>query len=337
MALWQELQSSSQDVSLDQDGYVHFTRTFRIIGGNPKNFFGSGTATAAFLSYSIFGVGTGTPPIAPQKMPDFGDVQKVGNGPASLIRGSSNEPEVIDQPVVLHAYTLRPGSAVFFDAIAHYTNDPRIAPLGIAYHTSEQQTFVNVPYGRSDPLIFNAEGSNPVQLSYSPAVHPQPMPVESISHTVYVPRKDILNAETQIKAHANEIHVLPVHGACLFLGADTRMHGVQWLEATYRWQWQQGIVNLSSVQPKTYNTEGQLQTGFIPVQIPTQVPSLIPNLTPHPMVLPPYHTIEMRFTKLTVSGITSLGCIWDLRCPYSFVPDGWKALRGSTKFIWSTP
>lgn len=341
MAMWQEREFSSQDVSLDQEGYVHCTRTFAIINGNPRNFFAPTIGSPhPFLTIPKYGVGTGTPTIQPDFLPDYGHIFKVGSGPAALVNSSTDSTRAVDQPVFLHAYTLSPHSAVLFYAVAHYTNDPRMSPLGQSYHTSEQQSFVGIPYTRQDPIVVQVVSGSSIKSSVSERVHSQPMSVDTITHTIVVPRtsEETVKARSRDQAIQRAIHELPWHGPCAYLGCDTQMQGVQWMSVTYRWQWQAGIVNMSSVQPKSYRADGS-DAGPILVEIPPQQDSLIPALAPHPMVLPPFHTLEMRTGRFTAGGggvtIETLATVWDLRCPYKYIGNGWRALMGSEKFIWN--
>lgn len=303
-------------------------------GHNPRTFYLASSAggSPTFTTYPVYNVGQGSPPVPPQFMPDYGHTMKVASGP-NFIAGDEGGIEIVDVETFLHSYTLRPGGS-YFDAIAHYTNDPRIAPLGQAYQTAQQQAMVTIPYARRSPLAFGTGTS--LTTGYTESYFQTPMVAESIAHAVIVPRKDIANIEAKIAAHGNELHLLPIHTTpCLFMGADTRMHGVQWLEVTYHWQWQAGVVNISPNTPKTYGSDGVVvpNTGAV---IPPQVDTITPILVSQPMVLPPYHTIDMIFEIESIGQIQRMSPRWRYQMPYRYVAIGWKGLVGHTKFIWGS-
>jgi len=339
---WQELLTSSQDISLDRDGYVHFTRTFRITGGNPRNFFATGTAAAPFLSIPILNVGQtiNGVMVLPAFMPDFGHRMNVAVGP-SFVTTEDGSNAITPVDCFLHDYTLRPG-AIHFDAIAHYTNDPRIAPLGVGLSTAQQQSMVSIPYARRAPLAFGSQ--NRVSFGYVESYFSTPMAVEAITHTVMVPRSTLKSVESALEARAKELHVLPIHvQPCLFLGGDIRLHGVHWLEVTYHWQWQQGVKFISAVPPKTYTYEQfdgagrYVATGNANMIVPAnEVKPMYPNTSDDAYVLPPYHTMDMRFEFTSIGNISNLMPRWYFQMPYKTNVSGWRSLPGASKFIWST-
>lgn len=338
---WQELLTSSQDITQDRDGYVHFTRTFRITGGNPRNFFGNGTGPAPFLSIPILNVGqtiNGTV-VTPQFLPDYGHVMNVGAGP-SFVGTSDGGNGLMPVSCFLHDYQLRPGAA-HFDAIAYYTNDMRISPLGVSFSSGCQQSMVSIPYARRVPLVFG-EGVE-IKYGFSESYFQTPMEVESISHTVHEPRSQLKFIENAIEQHAKQLHLLPFHpDPVAFLGADIRMQGPQWLEVSYQWQWQQGVFEVSSASPKTYgysainNGVGGGYQAFPNANmiVPGRISPLL-NFGAGPYTLPPYHTVDMRF-EVAVNG-NELTPRWYYQCPFEYVPQGWQGLVGSSKFIWRNP
>lgn len=333
-----ETETSRQDIGFDGDGYIRFSRTFKVWGVNPQVFHKT--------LHTIYQ--NGSPPAQPVPLPGYGDKQEIDDPDPNLSAlrpflqstegGSAVQAGAI---AILHDWILSPIDAVMFLATAHYSNDPHLTPHGAQYHAVQQQAMVTIPYARSMPIAFGTGAGS--SIGYVEAAFQLPMTIESISHTVAVPVSYLPFIETAIASMTNHIHNLPTIGFAAFLGIDVRMRGVQWLDVTYNWQWQAGVKDLTpGAAAKFYGADGG--AGATPILAPL-LPGPIPPLnglmgtgTASQMILPPYHTMEMMWCISPDTG-TGAAAIpqWQYRMPYTLTAatkDEWKSLYGSSKFLW---
>lgn len=329
-----ETTTSTQDWSVDAEGYSHTTRTFRVWGVAPSAFWDVITSIPHRDANA-------TPPVG-DKMPDYGHAIRKHSTP-SAFQGAGGEGNATSTEVVLLAYRMRPISAIMFEAIAEYTNDPRAAPLGQGLQIHEMRSMVPIPYAKRIPVL--PMGKDPQSVidytyGYVDAIQSVPMSVQQIGHTVAVQRGALTQTVQSVLQHTNELHTLPMMAVpCILEGADIRLRGVDWLDVTYRWQYQQGILDHSpTATQQRYSFGGDNgawsvdnSTANSVKAFPERVLPLVVDIGTLKMLLPPYHTIEMLYRQTGIYRVP----VWSYAC----VAKGghtqdWRSLPGSEHFIW---
>lgn len=331
---WIEVTTSTQDIAYDLEGYASLTRTFKVWGSvAPQTFLADPTVV---LNSS--GVG----------MPQYGSVFATTNGPSPVVPADANS---VVAPLRLYEYTLQPDSPPgpdIFVAVAHYTNDPTRVPIGQHFHAQQLSTLVPIPFVRTVTVITGGGVATGGSISYLESVVQMPMAMQRISQTVSLLRSKIGVVQQSIAQHANELHNLPtIAGGGVysrFDGADIRMRGVQWIDVTYNWTWEQGVVELARDFALTVvDEEGDVVTGVLSAIYPPQIVPLYNAFVGPagpPFVLPPFHTIEMHWTTPVQGGEPVP--VWQYTLPYPVRSDlggntSWRALPGSNLFVWGTP
>lgn len=342
---WQELGAVSQaDISMDADGYVHFTRTFKVWDVTRTSFY-------SHLD-TITQIGTNV------TLPQYGHEIAVtlpngAYGPFLSASGGDNGGGSVKAAAKLHSWRLQPSTAAVFVAIADYSNDPRLVPGGVHYNSDQQQAMVSIPYLRRASV---AVGDTPTSFGYYEDAFNNPMGVESITHTTVYPLSKLKEAETIVSDRVNQLHQLPIkpyQSPCLYLGADIKMRGPQWLDITHRWQWQQGLNSASAFSDlgeeiRYFNMAGisvnpDTGTGdFKAALVPHRVKPLNETIFGSQYyIVPPYHEIKLQVQyEFRVTGGVEVKFpvpLWYYRMPFkgsSADLIGWKSLPGAKNFIW---
>jgi hypothetical protein len=309
-----------QDLSYDVDGYAHVSRTFSVDWINPTVFFGNIAAIPARSGSA--------------HLPDYGHVLQVVSGP-----GASGDGVTTD--VKLYHYALQRVSAVMFRAIARYTNDPRMAPLGQEYAVHQQIAAVSVPYVRKIQVITSGvtnTASTALTIGYEPDEISIPMKMERITQSVVIRRNRRKDAEANSIIAGGQLH--NIDGKVVrYDGVDFRLRGPQWLEARYSWSWESGISYSDfyshAVIVRDENDVNQDNAGVYPPGIVSALP--VPGTTGDSLwIVPPYYSLRLQFNATPViTSQTPRAPQWAWRCPYSYYPNGWQSLLGSTNFEWN--
>lgn len=331
---WVETATSRQDISYTNEGYLSFTRTFKVWDISTDTFWGDPSAI-------------GNDPNAPTAyLPAVGSVFVSVNGPNPLIPKSGDGAGVSTNAQLTH-YSLSPISPVIYTAIAHYSNDPAIVPLGQSFRAQQLSTLAPMPFVRTVDTITGGAATTDGAVSYIESVVQVPMACQRISQSVSLRRPQIKDVQQAIAVHANELHTLPVisggNAYSRFDGADIHMRGAQWIDVTYNWTWEQGVVEFAPNNKQTVvDDQGHVvsvTTAIYPPQISPLYAQFVGPGGSQKYILPPYHTVEM-FLIQPSEGV--FDPVWQYRLPYRVVPDlgsnnlGWAALPGSKSFIWGT-
>lgn len=264
-----ETSDSRQAASLDRSGYLRTSRTFKVIGLNPDDFFKPGT----IANIQPLG-GSGV-------MPDYG-----------ALWGVQNQSEGVETKVVLNEYLLRPISATMFYAIAQYSNDPKLSPLGLGYQGSSRYSIVQIPYVRILPIIA-AGASGPTNISYQPMSLGISMSIQRIEQTVNVLRSNRKAAEQISRTQTGKLTDLPELGLCLYEGHSINLLSPQYCSITYTWKWEGGILSLGP--PPVTGPHDTPITALYPTKVTPVDTRVSFGRGGLQFVLPPYHTIEMMF------------------------------------------
>ena len=322
-----EVTTSAQDGMYGADGSFRSSRTFTVWGVTPQTF---------WLAYrSIPCADTAHPA---NQMPEYGDTMIVTNGPTFP---GTEQGTGVPITVYMHEYTMQPISAVAFRVVAHYTNDPRQTPNGIGYTSTQQLTFVPIPYVRELIVVAAGTSSGTAAIAYDEAVYQAPMSMERITHSVSLPRSQLKAVETAISQQAGGLHQLPIkQWACKFEGGDVTLQGVQRLDVRYHWTWEGGVPPYTVAMWGTALDEHGSPAGADIRQItPPNQPasSVIAGTNGQTFLVPPYTTIEMAWDH--AGSVYEKKPIWLYRVPLllgsgSFNPT-WMGLPGSEKFIWN--
>lgn len=307
-----EISTSQQNPSRDTDGYAHITRTFKLWQVDPKVLFGDITTVTHATQPNVY-------------MPGYGDT-------IATISGGSGDALLYSTKVVLYNYQFQQTSATTFIAVAMYSNDPKLAPLGIGYRSSQQLSLVPIAYYRNIPVISNGVGTQQVRFTLEDRTVNVPMQVARITQNVVIPRvarKDAVNASAKA---LGELHLID-NTLMRYEGVDLQMRGTQWFDATYTWYFEAGVtMDDFEASLKTVN-EGGSPTIPEAIYSPGVVESWF-SLGSTRWMLPPYTSIEPQFTvDLQVSPI-KVAPIWVYRRPAPVFLTGWKNLYGSNRFEW---
>jgi hypothetical protein len=309
-----------QDLSYDVEGYAHVSRVFSVDWINPTVFFGN---IAAIPARS----GSG-------HLPDYGHVLQVVSGPGSAGDGTPTD-------VKLYHYALQRVSAVMFKAIARYTNDPRMAPLGQEYAVHQLTATVPIPYVREIQVVvagISGPSATPFTVGYEPQEISIPMKMQRITQSVVIRRNRRKDAEATAIIAGGQLH--KIDGKIVrFEGVDFRLRGPQWLEARYSWSWEAGISYADFyAHPVVVKNEGGNDMPNAEIY-PSGIVSALPVIGVDGnalWIVPPYYTIRLQFNaNAAVSAVTPREPQWAWRCPYALYPNGWQSLLGSENFEWN--
>lgn len=316
-----EVTTSKQEITFGVDGVLHLRRRFKVWNETPQQIYKDPTVIVHRDAYA-------TPPNA-SKMPSYNDViDNDVSGPTYPQSGRR-----LLTWLRLWQYTVEPIAPNIFMATAHYTNDPRAAPMGLDYTAVEQFRIVEIPYVRRVGIVSSGSSSGSA-TSYIPASIGLPMPTGKIKQTVLVDRVLRGAVESAGRREAGKIHFFNNVDFGRFDGVDIRLHGAQWVECTYNWTWEDGI-DYALAESRTY-THGADPTKHPAVNAiyPVGTRPLDPAFDVFNTVrlLPPFHTIELQYSAV-VDGIQPPMWVW--RFPYQVNDDGWTRLPGSERFEWS--
>lgn len=325
-----EVTTSTQNSSQDSEGYMRVVRTFKVWGVSPATFWKAKTSIPHRDANA-------TPSVA-DRMPDYGHVFTTTRNPFGV---EDTDGVLLD--VVLYDFQARQESAITFYVDAIYTNDPRAAPLGQNYTSTQQITLAPIPFVREIQVVTEGQSgtSSTTPISYDEAVYSAPMAVERISHTVSVKRSQLRDVERAVEQQAGTLHTIPVKRyACRFEGADINMRGPQWLDVRYHWTWESGVpAHGESMWTKALYENGSAPQGAVTFRAPPNTTSSIVgmNTGSTKFLLPPFHTIDMGWDIHGSDLIRQP--VWYYRLNLkepgagSFVP-GWQGLPGAQNFIW---
>lgn len=316
---YSELGISEKDLSFDADGNATLMRVFKVWDINPRLFFGKISNITHYQNTSV-------------TMPDIGSVLTNVNGPYGLFGNDSGTG--VTTPLRLVRYTLRPMSPIVFEAIAHYSNDPREAPLGQAYRNAAEFTVVNIPFLRYVPgLLLGVTGSTGQYVAIEDSIG-VPMPTRRLSQTVTIKRSELKQAEANADGMVSHLHELREGLVCRFEGYDTTLRSPQWVDISYNWIWEKGV--LRSDFGLTAYDWGDLTdpggSGPIQPSYPTGIAPLFNLLGTAPYIVPPYHTITMNTWQ--PAGVPRKVAFWQYRCVHSPQPEEWRSLLGFENFEW---
>lgn len=326
MASFIETTTSQQDGSYDADGFYSLTRTFRVWGISPAQFIGDPT----LIDHRDV---RATPPVA-DKMPQYGSVLRTVSGPNPIL-ASNGERVGIATDVVLFKWTMRPVSAVLFEAVAHYSNDPKLAPMGASYSQHSQYSIVEVPIVRKIQLI--AAGQTVTTTSpwaWVESSLPAYMPVKRISQTVCILRNDRKRVEDVVDWNAGKlVYLRNLNYLVRFEGADIRSRGAQWLDVTYNFTHEMGVRNFSDLVTIDQAHLAQLQQAKQSYLIPTGGKMAFPGAL-EVYFLPPYHSIELVY--LLPGNTTDPQPAWIYRAKGAAPqPHSYLSLPGEANFEWN--
>lgn len=317
-----EVATSQKDPSFDADGYATITREFKCWDVNPRVIFTNPTSIMDLAGQ--------------QSMPDIGSVLQVVNGPRGLF-GQDGDLGVKTN-LRLIRYTCQPVSNLVFVAVAHYSNDPREAPLGQDYRTTGQFSIVNIPYVKRIPgyLAGAAPGTTPSQMfvTVEDALG-VPMATKRHAQKVTIKRKDLKKAEQAADGMVNHLHEVMENYICRFEGYDVNLRSPQWCDITYNWIWEAGILSQSEFSLKGFDmgdAGGPNPPAPYTNVFPTGIRPLYAALGTSIWVLPKYHTVRMSFLSLPGSVIKQP--YWEYRCPHTLALEEWRNLYGFDNFEW---
>lgn len=277
-----EIPESGQAASLDAAGYLHTTRTFKVMDDIADKFFTPGHL-ATIVPFD--GVGNG--------MPDIGAVW-----------GTQHNTGGVTVQVVLNDYTITPLAPYIFLATARYSNDPRRAPLGQAYTGNSRYSIVQIPYVRTIPTI-SSGASGTGNISYQEMSLGVMMNIQRIVQTVNILRSQRANAEEYSLLQVGKLTTIPDIGPCLYEGHDVSIAGPQYVSMTYTWRWEGGVKTIGA-STRTFPNNGTIASMY-----PSGVQPLLDSIAGGPYILPPYHTIELMFS---FNGDIPRPPLWVWRC-----------------------
>lgn len=320
---WIEETTSGQDIQFDSDGFLSCTRVFKVWGGPAP-------LVVAKTPQDIQRDPMATPPDQ-TALPPHGHILDT----AVRVPGVNNDTNTgVPTKLTLHAYTIQPISAVIFNAVAHYSNDPKLSPLGSHYQSSGAFSLVPIPYVRIVTVV--AQGSTPGGIGYVESALNLPMSVNQISQTVTLPRNQRRFVEAYQSQKAGRVlHNLPQHGWCRFDAAAISLRGPQYIDVTYSWTWESGIDELDvskMVADESVGNPTDAAATLAAQLFPRGSKPADPILGTVRRLLPPYHTIEMVF-PITGANVKFPSWIYRL----TTYPDtgGYAALQGQDRFEWS--
>lgn len=323
-----EVPTSTQDWEEDSDGYVSLVRMFKVWQVTPQAFWGR-----------IANIPENPPPGGTQsgrKMPLGGDVLLKTKGLLTQ-HGASGENVGVETSVTLYKYTLRASSPVDFIAIAHYSNDPRLAPMGSVYAEHSQYSIVDIPIVRLVPQIASgaAGGTTPIYAPVESTVAAY-LPCKRIAQTVSLPRSIRSKLNSLEEENGGKIVNIAKLGIVRFEGIDKRTRGPQFLDVTYNFTKEIGIKSWDDIITVDVDHADMLQTVKNSYRIPKGAkPSFVLG-SGEVYFLPPYQTIELMYVVNVVSGQNIKTPMWVYRAKGKPPQSGqYFKLPGEEMFEWN--
>lgn len=321
-----ETTTSAQDGSYDSDGYYSVTRTFKVWGVTPVQCLADPTLIPHRDANA-------TPPVA-DKMPQWGTAWTTTAGPNPIL-SPGGERVGISVDVVLVRWSLRPVSAVLFETVAHYTNDPRIAPMGSSYAEHSQYAIVNVPIVRKVLLIGSQQtNTSTAPFSWTESAISAYMPVRRISQTVCVIRNLRKSVQDTVTWNGGKlVYVRNGPGLMRSEGADIRSRGAQWLDVTYNFTQEIGVrsyADLVSIDAGHQNDLNEAKKSYL---LPPGAKMAFPYST-ETYFLPPYHTVELVY--IWPGNTVDPRPVWIYRAKGAAPePGNYLSLPGEDRFEWN--
>lgn len=321
-----ETTTSQQDGSYDSDGYYSMTRTFKVWQVSPVAFLADPTTVAHRDAYA-------TPPVA-DKMPQWGSEITAVSGPNPIL-APSGERVGIALSVTLYKWTLQPVSAVLFIAIAHYSNDPRIAPIGSTYAQHSQYQIVDIPIVRKMFILSTGSSTQNSPFAWVESTVPAYRPIRRISQTVCIRRGLRKSVEQVVDQNAGKIVQLRnLPGYVRFEGADMRSRGAQWLDVTYNFTQEILVKEFADLISPDENHRNQLAQARESYLFPPGARYASSQTAGEVFFLPAYHTVELIY--LLPGNNADPQPMWIYRLKGAFPEPGqYLSLPGEAWFEWN--